>query len=177
MTNPIDVPAARRNAMPPGVPARRAGRGARSATLATAVVLASASMAWLSVSSRLAATGRMINDLEAERAELLERRAVALTAYAAASDPRALEQSARALGFAPVAAVERLGVAIAPVAAGGPGLDPRSPLAIMRGAADRAGTAGPAEGGSPDMPALLLSVGAAERAHADEIAPAEASGR
>ncbi len=151
----------------------RRAHGMRVAAVAAAAVLMSAGMAWLSVSSRLAANGRLINELESERAALLERRAESLTAYAAASDPRAIEDAARALGFAPAAA-EPLGIAVAPALADAPGLDPNSPLAIMRRAVGPAAAGDDAD--ARDMPALLLSVGAAERAHADEIAPAEAAG-
>lgn len=135
--------------------------------------LVSAGFVWLALTSELAATGRRIAELDARRGDLLERRSVALAAYAAATDPRALGRAAAAQGFGPPTyAVEYLGVAMAPVASG-PARDarPGSPLDIMRAASvvKDPGAAGAAAGSGPlaDMPAMLLSVGVAEPAAAD----------
>lgn len=130
-----------------------------------------AGLAWLSLTSALAAEGRRIADLEEEHASLLERRARALTAHAAATDPRALEARALALGFGPGAAVETIGVDARLLAAPAQAGDPGSPLDIMRQAALPGGAADDSAllaGGASDMPGLLLSVGAASAAEAAE---------
>jgi len=125
---------------------------------------------WLSLSSELAATGRRIAALDAERAALLEARALALSGYAAAGDPRVLARLAVEQGFGPGAPAAPVGVPPESLAGGAMAeVDARSPLAIMRqasaAAADRPGSTAPGD----DMPALLMTVGAAAPAYADEI--------
>jgi len=149
-------------------PAPPPSRGRKLYILGSAGTLVGAGLIWLSLSSELAATGRRIAALDAERADLLERRAVVLTAFAAATDPRALERAAVRQGFGPGVAVEYLGVAPAVIASQSrPETAPDTPLAIMRTAAGAAGADAIAATG-PDMPAMLLSAGVAAPALADE---------
>jgi hypothetical protein len=172
-SSPVATPPAA--TAPTGRPVWESRRSKFYGVCATAL-LVSAGLVWLALTSELAATGRRIAELDAQRGDLLERRSVALAAYAAATDPRALGRAATAQGFGPPTyAVEYLGVAVAPVASG-PARDarPGSPLDIMRAAsaANDAGAAGATAGSGPlaDMPAMLLSVGAAEPAAADTLA-------
>ncbi len=147
-------------------------RRAKLYTLGVAAVLVGAGLAWLYLTSEIAATGRRIAVLDAERGDLLERRAVVLAAYAARTDPRALSAAATAQGFGPPThAVQYLDVSAAVVAGGAPhDARPGSPLDIMQAAASEPGTSvnPPADGSLADLPAMLLSVGAAEPAAADE---------
>ena len=114
--------------------------------LLAALVVTGAGLLWLSQSSSLAATGRRIADLQAERSGLLERRTAALIAHARVTDPRAMAARADELGFGPAAHV-----AFLPVYTGAPLTQPLAsvgspsgPLSIVLGnTADTDGGASP----------------------------------
>jgi hypothetical protein len=107
---------------------------ARFSLVVAAVVATAAGMLWLHQSSALATTGRRIWELDRERQALLERRANALVAYAAATDPLALEARARALGFGPAAEVAAVVVPAGIAAPATDAIAATSPLALTEGA-------------------------------------------
>lgn len=136
------------------------GRG-----LGLALSLTSASLVWLSLSSRMAAAGHEIATLEAARGQLIEQRITALLSHAAATDPERVMSRAKALGFQPVAAPQRLLVQDAralPLADAGRDLQA---LDITR----RAGLPLDLVNTPPDLGGLLVEFGAAAPAHADEL--------
>jgi hypothetical protein len=106
-------------------------RSRPSATLAAAgAALTVAAVLWLTAAGNLSATGTRIARLEAERTGLAERRARALVAYAAATDPTRLEKRAREMGFKPADEVTFLPVSV-PELHRDPRLDPNSPLGLL----------------------------------------------
>lgn len=104
--------------------------------LATTVgaILLSAGLLWLSQSSALATTGQRIYELDRERRSLLERRSEAMLSYAAATDPRQLEERAIALGFVAGPAPRVLVVNPSPDAVVATFRNAVSPLALTAGA-------------------------------------------
>jgi hypothetical protein len=115
--------------------------------------LTCAGLLWLNQSSALATTGQRIFELDRERRALLERRAEALVAYAAATDPLRLEARARAMGFGPTHDVAVLPVEGLPADAELAVVAPDSPLALTGGAHVAA------EAAAPSLSERLLSVG------------------
>jgi hypothetical protein len=137
--------------------------------LAAVAAVTCASALWLHQSSLLATTGQRIYELDLERQALMERRAAALVAYAAATDPRRLEDRARALGLAPSPATEPLvmlpGVEVPPE----PVVAADSPLAITGATV----SALPAE---PTLTERLLSMSLSAASASERAAPAAVGG-
>lgn len=134
--------------------------------LAASVTLAG--LIWLGLSGFQAAAGRQISRLDGERQDLLERRVVALIQQAEASDPKRMEARAEALGFSALGAASFTPLPVADpslLRARGP-IGPDSPLYIALSAAPAGGI--PTE--PDDVSALLMSLGAAAPASADERA-------
>jgi hypothetical protein len=134
--------------------------------LAASITLAG--LVWLGLSGYQAAAGRQISRLDGQRQELLEQRVVALLRQAEASDPSRLEARALELGFMPVGAASFEPLPVADpelLRAEGP-IGPESPLYVALSAAPAGGI--PVE--PDDLSSLLMSLGAAAPASADELA-------
>jgi hypothetical protein len=104
-----------------GRPTERGAHPPQLIVLGVAVVITCAGLVSLAQDDALAATGRRIAELHTRRSELMEQRADALVALAAATDPRALEARAEALGFASPDSVEYVAVS---------GLEPAAQLTL-----------------------------------------------
>jgi hypothetical protein len=101
------------------------------------VALTLASLAWLSQSSALTATGTRIYRLEQERQALQLRRAAVYGAYADATNPHRLEERARALGLGPMPAADVVQVELSPEERAPLAIDPRSALHTVLAVGER----------------------------------------
>ncbi len=162
------------SAAPPSSPSSIATSEAKhrpwGALIALAALATLAGLVWLGLSSRLADTGRQIAALDARRQALLERRVAALVQHAEATNPRHLFDRAADMGFVAAGAeqLERLPVRD-PGALRHPDSPDLAPLGIARLAGSHDGTRiEPA-----DVSSVLMSLGAAAPASADETESGE----